>query len=49
VKRGQLVAGIVLLVMAAAVYLFDQSSDSNTLSIVLVGLGITLIFIARKR
>lgn len=42
-------AGIVLLVMAAAVYLFDQSSDSNSLATVLVALGISLIVLARKR
>jgi hypothetical protein len=48
-KRGRLISGIVLLVMAAVVFLYDQSRNSNTIAIVLVGLGITLIVLAKRR
>lgn len=48
-KRGRLTAGITLLVMAAVVYFFDQSGDTNTVAIVLVGLGVTMIVLALRR
>ncbi|MCK5314331.1 MAG: hypothetical protein KAJ53_04380 [Anaerolineales bacterium] len=48
-KRGRLIAGVVLLVMAAVVFFSDQSSDSTPIAIALVGLGITLIVLALRR
>jgi uncharacterized membrane protein YccC len=49
VKKAQLIGGVVLLVLAALIFLFLKTSASIPAAITLMAVGLVLVATARKR